>query len=104
MPKIIKIDILRPVNPSGLSFIRYCWGAMGARDQRVITTYKKEYSKLLRELGGKITEKVGEDKLITGVIEVELSDDSEPISAKVTSLEIWERKGKIEEVIEVSLK
>ena len=103
MTKTIKIDVVRPVNPTGLSFIRYCWGAMGARDQKVITEYKREFAKLLRILGAEIAKRVGEGVLVTGSLEFELSDESKPLAARALSLDVWEKKSTVEEVIEVRI-
>ncbi len=103
MSKTVRFSIVRPVNPIGLSFVRYCWGAMGARAPEVLRDHKTEFARLLRGLGEAIVKRVGEGALVTGTIEFELDDNSRPVSARVLKLEIWEKRGVVEEPVEVSL-
>lgn len=104
MSRTVRIDIVRPVNPIGLSFVRYCWGAVGARAPEVLRRHKTEFSRLLRILGEAIVRKVGEGALITGTLEFELDDESRPLAARAVSVEVWERRARVEEPVEVRLR
>jgi len=102
MTKTIRVDIVRPVNPLGLSFVKYCWGVIGSRDQRAITLHRSPLASLLRKVGETIVERVGEGKFITSSIEFEF-EDSKPIRARILKIEIWTKTEELEEEIEVSL-
>ncbi|AAR38881.1 NEQ026 [Nanoarchaeum equitans Kin4-M] len=101
--KTIEIEIVRPVNPVGISFVRYLWGAMAARDREVLERHRKEFSKLVQRLGYTIEEKIGTGKLITGKVVIELDEDDKPLKARVEELKIWEPVKEINEKIEVEL-
>ncbi len=103
MTKTIEIEIVRPVNPVGISFVRYLWGAMAAKDRVVLERYRKEFSRLVQKLGYMIEDKIGSGKLITGKIVVELDEEDKPLKARVVELKVWEPVKEIKEEISVSL-
>ena len=97
----IKIEIVRPVNPTGVSFIKYVYGAVAGRNRKVIDSYKKEFTKLVTKLGYKIEEAIGSGKMITGVVVLEIDDSARPIRMYTGSLKVWEPIRDVNEVIEV---
>ena len=99
----IEIEILRPVNPAGISFIRYIYGAVAARDRKIIENYKKGFTKLITRFGYKIEEVVGSGKMITGKIVLETEEDGKPIKMYSKEIEIWEPVKKVNEKIETTL-
>ncbi len=50
----IYIELLRPVNPTGRSFITNVYGAIAAKDRELTEKYKKEIAKLIQRMGYKI--------------------------------------------------
>ncbi|HIP89981.1 MAG TPA: hypothetical protein EYH22_00280 [Candidatus Nanopusillus sp.] len=99
----IKIEILRPVNPAGISFIRYVYGAVAARNRKIIENYKREFTKLTTRFGYRIEEVIGSGKMITGKIVLETEEDGKPIKIYSKEIEIWEPIKKVNEKIEVTL-
>ena len=99
----IEIEILRPVNPAGISFIRYVYGAVAARNRKIIENYKKEFTKLITRFGYKIEEVIGSGKMITGKIILETEEDGKPIKMYSKEIEIWEPVKKVNEKIETTL-
>ncbi len=99
----VEFEILRPVNPTGRSFIRYCYGAMAARRREVIDKYRREYVRLLQRLGYKIEDKIGSGKLITGKIIVEFDEEGKPIKVRIEELTVWEKTKVVNEPVEVEL-
>jgi len=97
MPEEIEIEIVRPVNPAGVSFVKYLWGAVGARNRSVLQNYRREFSRLIQRLGFKIDEKTG-GKHITGKIVIELEGDK-PLRAKAVDLKVWDVVDEIKEEI-----
>jgi hypothetical protein len=72
----ISIELLRPVNPTGRSFITNVYGAIAANNREIIDKYKKDITKLIQRLGFKIEESIGTGKLITGTIIIVLDDNT----------------------------
>jgi hypothetical protein len=70
MSETIEFELVRPVNPTGSSFIRYVWGAVGARNRAVLQEYRRVLARLVQRLGFAIEDRIGSDKLITGNIAV----------------------------------
>ncbi len=100
MTEQIEVEILRPVNPAGVSFVKYLWGAVGSRNRAVLQNYRREFSRLVQRLGFKIEEKIGTGKMITGRIIVELEGDR-PVRARAVELKIWDVVGESKEEIVV---
>ncbi len=46
----IYIELLRPVNPTGRSFITNVYGAIAAKDKELTEKYKKEIAKLIQRI------------------------------------------------------
>ncbi|BBL45480.1 hypothetical protein MJ1_0313 [Nanobdella aerobiophila] len=100
----IEIEILRPVNPTGRSFIRNFYGAISAKDKDIINKYKKEFTKLLQRFGFKIEESIGQNKLITGTIVLVIDDNTkEPKSIYSKKLRIWDITKEYDNKIELNL-
>ncbi len=100
MTEQIEVEIVRPVNPAGVSFVKYLWGAVGARNRAVLQNYRREFSRLIQKLGFMIDEKIGAGKMITGKIIVELDGDR-PVRARAVDLKIWDVVGESKEEIVV---
>ena len=100
----ISIELLRPVNPTGRSFITNVYGAIAANNREIIDKYKKDVTKLIQRLGFKIEESIGTGKLITGTIVIVLDDNTkEPKKMYTKDIKIWNVEKEYNEIIEVSL-
>jgi len=100
----ISIELLRPVNPTGRSFITNVYGAIAANNREIIDKYKKDITKLIQRLGFKIEESIGTGKLITGTIIIVLDDNTkEPKKMYTKDIKIWNIEKEYNERIEVSL-
>ncbi len=99
----IEIEVVRPVNPAGVSFIKYLWGAIGARNRTVLQEYKRELTRLIQRLGFALEEKIGSNKLITGKIVLELNN-GKPVKMSAKDLRIWQEAGAFPEIVTVELK
>jgi hypothetical protein len=100
----ISIELLRPVNPTGRSFITNVYGAIAANNREIIDKYKKDITKLIQRLGFKIEESIGTGKLITGTIVIVLDDSTkEPKKMYTKDIKIWNIEREYNEKIEVSL-
>jgi hypothetical protein len=88
MSETIEFELVRPVNPTGSSFIRYVWGAVGARNRAVLQEYRQEFSKLVKHLGSSIKNMIGSDKLITGKIAVDV-ENGKPVRIVARDIQIW---------------
>lgn len=99
----IDIDIVRPVNPTGKSFMTYVYGAVAGQDREVLDNHKSEFTRLMQRLGFKIEETIGAGKLITGKITLVVDDKTkEPKRAYVKELEVWNIEQELKSKIEVS--
>ena len=100
----ISIELLRPVNPTGRSFITNVYGAIAANNREIIDKYKKDITKLIQRLGFKIEESIGTGKLITGTIVIVLDDNTkEPKKMYTKDIKIWNVEKEYNEGIEVNL-
>jgi len=100
----ISIELLRPVNPTGRSFITNVYGAIAANNREIIDKYKKDITKLTQRLGFKIEESIGTGKLITGTIVIVLDDNTkEPKKMYTKDIKIWNVEKEYNERIEVNL-
>jgi len=96
--------LLRPVNPTGRSFITNVYGAIAANNREIIDKYKKDITKLIQRLGFKIEESIGTGKLITGTIIIVLDDSTkEPKKMYTKDIKIWNIEREYNEKIEVNL-
>ena len=91
----MEVEIPRPVNPTGFSFIKVVSGALIHQHN---VQPDKELTKALQYLGFKIQEKIGKDKLIKGVIEVDLGNKV----VKAKKIEVWEKTRELEEPLSVN--
>ncbi|BFI73693.1 hypothetical protein YN1_6800 [Nanoarchaeota archaeon] len=100
----ISVELMRPVNPTGRSFITYVYGAVAAKDRELIEKYKKDFTRLVQRLGFKIEETVGTNKLITGTVVIVVDDNTkEPKKAYTQDIKVWNVEKEYNEKIEVSL-
>jgi len=103
MSEVIEVELMRPVNPAGRSFIRYLWGAVGARNRQVLQEYRRELSRLVQRLGFALEEKLGSNRLITGKVILELRD-GKPYKLTARDLKVWQEVGSVEGEISVELR
>jgi len=86
----VYIELLRPVNPTGKSFIRYAYGALAAKDRELIEKHKKEIMRNIQRLGFKLEEIVGRGKLISGTFVIVLDDNTrEPKKIYAKEINVW---------------
>jgi hypothetical protein len=78
----VLIDIKRPVNPTGISFIKTMYAQLRAQGVQI----DKELSKAITKLGYKLEELVGEDVYITGRFEI----DFDKREIKIIDIRVWE--------------
>ncbi|MEM0494020.1 MAG: hypothetical protein QXU72_01990 [Thermofilum sp.] len=101
--EVIEVELARPVNPAGVSFIRYLWGAVGARNRAVLEGYRRELSRLVQRLGFALEEKLGSNKLVTGKVVLELRD-GKPVRLVARDLRVWQEVGPVEGEVVVELR
>jgi len=100
----ISISLLRPVNPTGRSFITSVYGAIAANNKEIIDKYKKEITKLIQKLGFKIEELFGNGKLIMGTIVIVLDDNTGELKKMyIKDIKVWSIEKEYNGKIEVSL-
>ncbi len=100
----IYIELFRPVNPTGRSFIADLYGAIAAKDKELIDKYKKEISRNIVRLGYKIEEAIGKGKLISGTFAILVDDRTrEPKRIYVKNLKVWDVVKEINEDIGVEI-
>ncbi|RDD52513.1 hypothetical protein BA065_01375 [Nanoarchaeota archaeon NZ13-N] len=99
----IEVEIIRPVNPAGRSFITNVYGAVAARDREIIDKYKREFTKIVQRLGFKIEETIGTGKLITGKIVLVVDENKKPLKAYSLEISVWNIEKTLKEKIEVAL-
>jgi hypothetical protein len=103
MSETIEFELVRPVNPTGSSFIRYVWGAVGARNRAVLQEHKKELEELVKRLGSAIKDKIGSDKRITGKIVVYV-ENGKPVKIVAKDIKIWQATSTLEGEVSAELK
>ncbi len=97
----IEFQILRPVNPDGVSFVKYCWGALAARlGSEYMNKHKRKLSKLIQKLGFKLDE-ISEGGLIEGDLYFETDENDEPKKMGATKIVIYKPVKEITEKVEV---
>lgn len=93
----MEFEILRPVRPTGISFVRYVLGHL-RRNVEGFEKYVKEWRKLVTKLGYKIEDKVG-NKWITCIIEYE-HEEGRPVRLTAKEITVYEGK-RVEGSVEV---
>ena len=97
----MEFRIVRPVNPDGVSFVKYCWGALtGQLGAEYMNKHKREMSRLIQKLGFKLDE-FSEGGLITGELYLETDDNDNPRKMGAKKITIFKPVKEINEVIEV---
>jgi len=100
----VYIELLRPVNPTGRSFITNIYGAISAKDKDLIEKYKKEIMRNIQKLGFKIEESIGTGKLISGTIAIIIDDNTkQPKKIYTRDIKIWSAEKSLDEKIEVEI-
>jgi hypothetical protein len=103
MSETIEFEILRPVNPTGSSFIDYVWGAVGARNRAVLQEHRRDLARLVQRLGFAIEDKIGSDKRITGKIVVYV-ENGKPVKIVAKDIKIWQATSTLEGEVSAELK
>jgi hypothetical protein len=80
----VVINIKRPVNPTGISFVKTVYAQLKAQGIQI----DKELSKSITRLGYKLEEIVGEGVFITGKFEI----DFEKEEVTILDLRAWEEQ------------
>ncbi len=97
----VEFQILRPVNPDGVSFVKYCWGALaGQLGSEYMNKHKRKLSRLIQKLGFKLDEH-SEGGLIEGDLYLEIDDNNEPVKMGAKRIVVYKPVKEINEVIEV---
>jgi hypothetical protein len=100
----IYIELLRPVNPTGRSFITNVYGAITAKDRELTEKYKKEIAKLIQRMGYKIEEVIGNGKMVSGVLALLVDDNTkEPKKLYTINLKVWNIEKELAEKISVEI-
>jgi hypothetical protein len=95
MSETIEFELVRPVNPTGSSFIHYVWGAVAARNRAVLQEHRRVLARLVQRLGFAIEDKIGSNKLITGKIAVYV-ENGKPMKIVARDIQIWQASGTLE--------
>ncbi|MCC6005763.1 MAG: hypothetical protein LM585_03730 [Fervidicoccaceae archaeon] len=103
MSETIEFELVRPVNPTGSSFIRYVWGAVGARNRAVLQEHRRDLARLVQRLGFAIEDKIGSNKLITGKIAVYV-ENGKPVRIAARDIQIWQASGTLEGEVSAELR
>jgi len=103
MSETIEFEVVRPVNPTGKSFIDYVWGAVGARNRAVLQEHRRVLARLVQRLGFAIEDKIGSDKRITGKIVVYV-ENGKPVKIVAKDIQIWQASGTLEGEVSAELK
>jgi hypothetical protein len=103
MSETIEFELVRPVNPGGSSFIRYVWGAVGARNRSLLQDYRRELGRLVQRLGFALEDRVGSDKLVTGRI-VLFVENGRPVRIVARDIRVWQASGALEGEVSAELK
>jgi predicted phage tail protein len=100
----VYIELLRPVNPVGRSFITNVYGAISAKDKDLIDKYKKEIMRSIQRLGFKLEEIIGRGKLISGTIAIVIDDTTkEPKKVYTKDIKIWSAEKSLDKNIEIEI-
>lgn len=101
MVRRAEFKILRPVNPDGVSFVKYCWGALvGQLGAEYMNKHKKTMSKLIQKLGFKLDE-ISEGGLIEGDLYFETDENDNPKKMGAKRIVIYKPVKEINEIVEV---
>ena len=99
--KEIEIRVVRPVNPDGVSFVKYLFGAIiGQLGSDFVNENRKTISRMITRLGYKIDEKV-QGGFITGEFSL-VVEDGKPVKIVAKRLEVYKKTEEINEEIAVS--
>jgi len=100
----VYIELLRPVNPTGRSFITNVYGAILAKDRELIERYKKEIIKNMQRIGFKLEEIIGRGKLISGTFVIVVDDSTrEPKKIYVKEIKVWNIEKTLNEKLELDI-
>jgi len=100
----IYIELARPVNPTGRSFITNLYGAIVSKDKELMEKYKREIMRSMQKLGFRLEEIIGGGKLISGTFVI-VVDDSTGAPKKVYAKEVnvWSIEKTLNEKLELEI-
>jgi len=100
----VYIELLRPVNPIGKSFITNVYGAIAANNRELIEKYKRELMRSIQKLGYKLEEIIGNGKLISGMLVIVLDDNTrEPKKVYFKEVKVWSVERVLNEKLETEV-
>ena len=100
----VYIELLRPVNPIGKSFITNVYGAIAANNRELIEKYKRELMRSIQKLGYKLEEIIGNGKLISGMLVIVLDDNTrEPKKVYFKEVKVWSVEKVLNEKLETEV-
>jgi hypothetical protein len=100
----VYIELLRPVNPTGRSFITNIYGAILAKDRELIEKYKKEIMRNIQKLGFRLEEIIGGGKLISGTFVIVVDDNTrEPKKIYAKEINVWGIEKTLNEKLEIEI-
>jgi len=100
----VYVELLRPVNPTGRSFITNVYGAILAKDKDLLERYKKEIIKNMQRIGFKLEEIIGREKLISGTFVIVVDDNTrEPKKIYAKEIKVWNIEKIFNEKLEINI-
>jgi len=100
----VYVELLRPVNPTGRSFITNVYGAILAKDKDLLERYKKEIIKNMQRIGFKLEDIIGRGKLISGTFVIVVDDSTrEPKKIYVKEIKVWNIEKIFNEKLEIEI-
>ena len=100
----VYIELLRPVNPTGRSFITNVYGAILAKNRELIEKYKKEIMRSIQKLGFRLEEIIGGRKLISGTFVIVVDDSTrEPKKIYAKEIKVWNIEKTLNEKLELDI-
>jgi len=100
----VYIELLRPVNPTGRSFITNIYGAILAKDKELIERYKKEIIRNMQRIGFKLEDIIGRNKFISGTFVIVIDDNTrEPKKIYAKEVKVWNVEKTLNEKLEMDI-
>ncbi len=100
----VYVELLRPVNPTGRSFITNVYGAILAKDRDLIEKHKKEIIKNMQRLAFKLEEIIGRGKFISGTFVIVIDDNTrEPKRIYTKDIKVWGIEKTLDQKLEIEI-
>jgi hypothetical protein len=100
----VYVELLRPVNPTGRSFITNIYGALAAKDRELIDKYKKEIMRNIQRIGFKLEDIIGRNKFISGTFVIVIDDNTrEPKKIYAKEVKVWNVEKTLNERLEMEI-